>query len=183
MGQPLPQSLNFPLSERSEILNTGGLVAGFTGAVNDAVLLFTAPGVITGPTPAYITQANDANAGTSVALLKKGVYSVKLYLQGAGANTVEYGMSLDVAAAGLNSDPSFAIAGFQDVQTLVGVAGTTAIPAEISSTIIVSPEDEGGGGTIVRFHATAGGDAAPGAGSIVVAACYYRIRRINDAHV
>lgn len=179
----LPQSVNFPLSERSEILNTGGLVAGFTGAVNDAVLLFTALGVITGATPAYITQTNDANLGTSVALLKSGVYSVKLYLQAAGANTVDYGMSLDVAAAGLNSDPSFAIAGFQDVQSLIGVAGTTAIPAEVSSTIVVSPEDEGGGGTILRFHATNGANAAPGAGSLTVAACYYRIRRINAAHV
>ncbi len=172
------QNINLPLSARAEILNTGGLVATpFTGVVNDAVLLFTALGVITGP-PAGIVQANDANAGTSVTLFQPGVYDVKLYLQQLAAQTTEYGISQDVAAAGLIGDPSFAIAGFLEVRRSVSIAGQTAEPLGISTTVFVNAA-QAANGTVIRFHATDGAGAAPAA-DFTAAACYYRIQRINQ---
>ncbi len=179
MNHHLAQNINLPLALRSEIVNTGGLVADpFTGAVNDTVLLFAAVGAITGPA-AYITEINEANNGTSVTLQKAGVYEVKLYLQEVASQTVVIGISQDVAAAGLNSDPSFAIAGFLDVQS-----GTTGVgqvqPMSLTTTIIVRPEDEVAG-TVIRFHASDGANGAP-AGSFTQAAAYYRIRRVNQAH-
>lgn len=176
----LEQGINRPLTERSEITNTGGLVASpFTGAVNDAVLLFLVAGTVVG-VPAYISEVNDANAGTSVTLFKKGVYEVKLYLEQLAAQTSEFGISQDVAAAGLTDDPSFAIAGFLEVGVSTTIAGHRR-PLSITTTVLVQPEQEIAG-TVIRFHATAGGDAPPAA-DFEQAAAYYSIRRLNDLHV
>ncbi len=176
----LPQNINYPLSLRSEIENTGGLVATpFTGAVNDVVLLFTAAGTVTGP-GIYITEVNDANNGTSVTVTKAGLYSYKLYFESFQAADIVFGVSQDVAAAGLTGAPSFAIAGFLDVQASTGVAAEVSKPLEIAGTFIVSPEQEVAG-TVIRFHASTPAGAAPAA-ILVQATAYYRIRRINQAH-
>jgi len=173
------QNINLPLSERRGIINTGGLVASpFTGSASDAVLLFLAAGTVTGPT-ADIVETNSATLGTSVVITAPGVYEAKLYLQQVPAVTVVAGISQDVAAAGLTGDPSFAIAGFIDVQTKVTIAGQTAAAWSITSTIFVPPELEGG--TTIRFHATDGAGGAP-AVSLTQAAPYYSIQKINDLH-
>ncbi len=173
----LAQSINLPLTERREIVNTGGLVVSpFTGAVNDAVLLFSAAGVVTGPA-ADMVETNNANDGTSVLVRKAGIYEIKLYVEQTAGTTVTFGVSDDVAAAGLNSDPSFAIAGFLDVQNSVTVAGHTAA-LSVTTYAFIRPEDQS---SIIRFHATNGANGAPAA-ALTAKAVYYRIRRINQLH-
>lgn len=176
----LPQNINLPIAQRSELTNTGGIVAGFTGTANDAVLLFATPFTPQQGPPSYIVETNDAAAGTSVSINEPGVYAVELYIEPAGANTVHFGISQDVAAAGLTTDPDFATAGFLAVGHAVSLAAAV-LPALLQTTVMVSPE-QSIAGSVIRFHATDGGDAAPGAGSIIVASCYYRIRKINQLH-
>ena len=176
----LPQDINRPLAQRSAIVNTaGGLVASpFTGAVNTAVLLFAAAGIVSGPT-SYIVEVNDAAAGTSVVLRKPGVYEVRLYLEITEPIDVRFGISQDVAAAGLNTEPSFATNGFLDVQR-----ATTALllsnSGPITTHILVRPE-QSIAGTTIRFHATIVGGAAP-ANAFIAAGCYYTILRNNQEH-
>jgi len=176
----LPQSINQPLAERVGVVVRGvGLVASpFTGSANDCVLLFAGSGAQTGPT-AYMTVANSATAGTSVTINKAGKYRVKLYLEG-GAEPIDvvYGISQDVAAAGLIGAASFSIAGFVDVQrtTYVGILITE--PMEIVTDIDVRPEQEGTG-SVVRFHASTAAGAAPAA-DLIQAAAYYSVERINQ---
>lgn len=181
MGSEHPlQGINLPLSQRSSILNTGGLVASpFTGAVNDTVLLFSAAGAVTGPA-AFIVETNDADAGTSVLLTRAGVYVVQLYLQQAPTQASTIGISQDVAAPGLAGRPSFAIAGFTDVLDSVSVAAQNpSIP--VSSTVEVDNDLVAVGGSVIRFHGSTTGGAAP-TGDFNQANPYYRIRLINALH-
>lgn len=178
----LPQNINLPLDQRVEVLNTGGLVASpFTGAVSVAVLLFTAASVVTGPA-AFASAANDANLGTIVTLNKPGIYSCKLYLQQVfdGAGAITFGISQDVAVGGLTAVPAFATAGMLAVRNNVNVATMTNTPLEIATRLTVSPE-QADAGSLVRFHCTLSAGLAP-ALSLVAAAAYFRIRRINQLH-
>lgn len=174
------QGINNPLSEQRSFVNNGGLQASpFTGVVNDAVLLFAAGGTQVGPT-GDIVVANDANDGTSVTLNKSGIYEVKLYLEQLAATVLEYGISEDVAAAGLVNDPDFSILGMLEVGNNTTIAGQLQ-PIELVTTVLVSPEEEGGAGKVVRFHATDGANGAP-ALRFTQAACYYSVRRVNQLH-
>lgn len=175
----LPQNINRPLTLQSAIVNTGGLVVSpFTGAVNTSILLFAVAGTVSGPT-SYITETNDAAAGTSVVLFKPGVYEVRLYLEITEPVDVRFGISQDVAAAGLNTEPSFATAGFLDVQR-----ATTAVllsnSGPITTHVLVRPE-QSIAGTTIRFHTTLVGGAAPAA-ALIAAGCYYTILRNNQEH-
>ncbi len=179
----LRQNINNPDDQVAAALNTiGGFVASpFTGAVNDTVLLFAAASLVLGP-PSYIVAANDANAGTSITIFKPGVYLTEFYCEGAGEPVdFVYGLSQDVAPAGLNSAPSFAIAGFLDVQriTYAAVVGTTP-NVSIKSYVVVSPE-QSAAGSIVRFHASTAAGAAP-ALDLLQATPFFKILRVNQAH-
>ncbi len=184
----LPQAIDLPLASRNELLNTGGLVATpFTGSGNTAVLLFTAAATPTGPQgavaiPSWATSANDAVAGTSVTILKPGMYFVQLYAQQVASVDVVYGISQDVAAAGLlaTAIPAFATAGFVSVQRRVTIAGQSQTSTLLSAVIPVSPE-QSQLGSVIRFHATLGATGAPAA-TQTAAAAWYRVRKINDLH-
>lgn len=181
MTDYLPQNINRPLSHRLAIVTTGGLVASpFTGAVNTAVLLFANLGTVSGPTTEMVSD-NDGDDGTSIAIVKPGVYQVRLYLEADEPIDVRVGISQDVAAGGLTAEPSFATAGMLDVQrftTLANLANAMCL----SRNVIVSPEQSlAGVGSLIRFHATLVGGAAP-AGAFVQAAAYYTIVRNNQAH-
>ncbi len=179
-AEPTQQSINSPLSLRSAIVNTGGLVGSpFTGTANIAVLLFTAAGVVTGPA-AFYNEVNDAAAGTSVTLTRAGVYSVTLHLEQAATQATTMGISQDVAAAGLNSRPAFTIAGFEDVWGSLSTAATNP-SMTVTTPIYVDDALVGAGGSVIRFHATTSGGAAP-AGDLNAAPAYYRIRLVNALH-
>lgn len=175
----LPQNINRPLTLQSAITNTGGLVVSpFTGAVNTSILLFAVAGTVSGPT-SYITETNDANAGTSVVLFKPGVYEVRLYTEIEEPVDVRFGISQDVAAAGLTTEPSFATAGFLDVQRAT-TAALAANAAPITTHVLVRPE-QSISGTTIRFHATLVGGAAP-TDALNQAPVYYTILRNNQEH-
>lgn len=174
------QSINQSLSQRIEVLNTGGFVASpFTGSASIAVLLFTAASTITGPA-AYATAVNSATLGTVVTLFKPGRYSVELGLVTAASIAPVIGLSQDVAVAGLTTTPTFANAGTTDVlATLVPAA--TNLPVKISTEIIV-PRSLSQVGSVIRFLAALAGDAAPALG-FIQASGYFRIRNIGAAFV
>ena len=182
----LPQAVDLPLAARNELLNTGGLVVSpFTGAVNTAVLLFTAAATPVGPQgavaiPTWATSANDANAGTSVTLLKPGMYFVQLYCQQVAAVDVTYGISQDAAAGAITAVPAFATAGIVAVQRRVTIAGQTQVATHLSALVPVSPE-QSIAGSVIRFLATLSAGGAP-ANTQTAAAAWYRIRKLNDLH-
>lgn len=176
-------------SKRVFVRATGGLVAGRTGAVNDAVLLFAVAPVVTGSVD-LVTAANDAAAGSSFVIRAPGIYAVELYVEIlADALIPVLGISQDVAAAGLIGAAAFATAGFVDVMTPVIPVGTAAgaiVPVKISTTLEVTDiqaRQVVGGitGSILRFHASTAAGATPGVG-LQQAPPYYRIRRIADAY-
>lgn len=179
----LPQTINLPLAQRVEALNTGGLVASpFTGAVSVAVLLFTAATAITpAGSTAFISAVNDANLGTVVTINEPGVYEAELFVAQVASVDVVLGISQDVVVGGLTAVPAFATVGMLDVQRLVTIAGQTSTARGITSRIIVSPE-QADAGSLVRFHATLQAGGAP-AVALVAASAYFRITRLNQAHV
>lgn len=184
----LPQAIDLPLAARNELLNTGGLVASpFTGSVNTAVLLFAAAATPTGPQgavaiPSWATSDNSATLGTSITLLKPGMYFVQLYVQQVASVDVVYGISQDVAAAGLlaTAIPAFATAGMLAVQRRVTIAGQTQTATPLWAIVPVSPE-QSQLGSVIRFHATLGATGAP-AVTQTAAAAWYRVRKLNDLH-
>ncbi len=182
MTDHLAQNINRPLSHRLAIVNTGGLVATpFVGAVNDAVLLFTAAGTQSPVGNVEMVEDNDGDDGTSIAIVKPGVYQVRLYLEITEPFDVRFGISQDVAAAGLTTEPSFATDGFLDVQRNTA-ANMLSNSAGISRNVIVSPEQSlAGVGSVIRFHATLVGGAVP-TNALIAAGCYYTIVRNNQAH-
>lgn len=175
----LQQNISQPLESRVEFRNEGGLVATpFTGSTNVAILLWTGAGARVGP-PSYITETNVAADGTEITIFKPGVYEARLALQQATASDTFWGISVDVAAAGLTTTPTFANAGMLDVErNISGVAENVMV--NVTATFVVGPEHSING-RILRFHAAASGDAAP-ANAFIAAGCYYSVRRINQAH-
>ncbi len=173
----LEQDINNPLTEQRSFVFTGGLVASpFTGASATAVLLFIAGGTQEGP-PADIVVDNDADDGTTVTLNKQGIYEVKLYLEQLASVVLEYGISEDVAAAGLTDDPDFAIAGMLEVGNSTTPAANV-FPLELVTTVTVA---QGELGKVIRFHATDGANGAPALRFTQIAP-YWSIRRINQLH-
>ena len=174
------QNINLPNIQEVSFLITGGLVAAMTGTTNDAVLNFTGVAVIVGPTGA-ITSTNSVADGTTVGITLPGVYQVELGGTLGAAASAEMGISQDVAAAGLTTDPAFATAGMLDVLGATAPAATV-IPFKLSTTVLVRANAAGQAGTpagsIIRFHGTAGGDAAPA--GLTQASWYARIQRIGD---
>ena len=178
------QNLNQPLDQEVAARNlTDGLNAAVIGAVSTSVLRFNLAAVITGATPAFIRATNDADLGTEVTILKSGLYSVKLYLQAApGAFDVVYAVSQDVAVAGLTAEPTFAIAGFVDVQRTINTAVDAIVSSLELKTEIIVPHQAPGTGSMIRFHATGPAGISP-LGDLVLATAYYTVERINQAHV
>jgi len=174
------QNTNQSLSQLVEVFNRGPLVASpFTGSVNDAVLLWANASTVTGP-GAYATTVNSASAGTSVTLFKPGRYSVELGLASAASVPLSVAISQDVAAAGLNSTPTFAINGIVDVLRMV-VPAAMNIPFKFTTELHV-PRTAEQAGSIVRFHATLdAGD--PPTNAIIQASAYFRIRNIGAAFI
>jgi len=179
MSRPV-QNTNQSLSQVVEALNTGGLVASpFTGSVNISVLLFTAATTLTAATP-FMTAVNSAANGTSLTIFKPGRYSVELGLATLAGVAPTFGISQDVAAAGLTGVPAFTIAGFTDVLPSL-VPAATNIPIKITSELVVS-RAQAQAGSVIRFHAALAGPAAPAA-SIVQTSAYFRVRNIGAAYV
>lgn len=171
-------NINLPIAFRSSIVNTGGFVGSpFTGAVNDTVLLFQSAGDVTGP-PSYMIEDNDADLGTSVTITSAGVYIVELHIEEAALQASTIGISQDVDAAGLSARPSFAIGGFLAVANALSVAAS-AIPMNLTVPVIVTAQ-QAGDGSVIRFHGSTSGGAAP-AGDFNRDTPYYRITRINQA--
>lgn len=176
-------------SKRVFVRANGGLVAGRTGVVNDAVLLFLTAPTVTGSVD-LVTAANDANAGTSIVLRAPGIYIAELYVEIlADALIPVLGISQDVAAAGLIGAAAFGIAGFLDVLTPVVPVGSAAgmiypvkLTTEFEVNDIQARQVVGGvTGSIIRFHASTAAGATPGAGLQQVPP-YWRVRRIRDAY-
>jgi hypothetical protein len=185
----LQQSINQPLAQRLEVLNTTGLVASpFTGAVAIATLLFAGASEFIGPQgavaiPSWLTTINDADQGTLVRIFQPGVYMAELYLEqnDVGTTDTTYGISADVDVAGLTAVPSFATPGMLAVARNQTVAGETNVPLELCAPIDVSP-DQSIAGVAVRFHATLSAGLAPEALVAGSPGAYFRIRRINQLH-
>lgn len=168
------QNLNYDASKPSSIVNTGGLNASFTGTTNDAVLRFNAAGTVVG---AGIVETTTAADGTSVAITRPGIYVVDFTGVALGGTTVHAGVSINVAAAGLTTDPSYAIAGFISVQQPIVAAADVGQPINFTGIFI---ENIKGQTSVVRFHATNGSDAAP-VFTGLAAFFAYRITRLQDS--
>jgi hypothetical protein len=145
---------------------------------------------VVGQTPDRIEAANDANLGTSVIVREAGWYALELYVEIlADALIPIVGISKNVAAAGLTGAPSFAIAGFLDVQQpVIAVASAAGVIAPLKITTIeevtqLEASNVVGGveGAIFRFHSAIAAGATPGAG-LVQATPYYRVKRIANSY-
>lgn len=185
----LRQNINQPLATRLELLNTAGLVASpYTGSASTSVLLFAGADAAmqyVGPqgavqVPSWITAISSATLGTVITIFKKGVYMVELYVEQLADFDLVWGISQDVAVAGLTAVPTFATAGMLTVERNVSVATETIVPHQIAVPVMVSPEQEQLGSAI-RFHAALAGSAPPvdalTAGS---PGAWFRIRAVND---
>jgi len=192
----MPQSQAFTklqsASERIIVRAVGGFTTVRTGTTNISVLNFannpTVNGVVAGQAE-YVTAANSATLGSSVVLRMPGIYTVQFFANiVADALIPIFGISQDVAAAGLTTAPSFATAGFFNVQPPVVAVATAAgciIPVNITSSFEVTDRQAAqvaGGvtGSIIRFHAATSGPATPGAG-VEQATGYFEIRRTGPA--
>jgi len=168
-------------------LNTGGLVAGKTGAVNTAVLLWFGPATLVG-NPDYFEQVDDADDGTFLRITAPGNYELELrYLAVASANVLTVGLSKDQdGAAPIVAVPSFATPGIIDTMPTTLPAATAAtLPQKLVTPFEVTEEEArqvvgGITGCVIRMLAAIGGPAAPGAALAQTA--YYRLRRMGAAY-
>lgn len=186
----LQQSINLPIPTRREVLNTTGLVASpHTGTINTTVLNFAGAATFIGPQgavaiPSWIDSTNSATLGTTVTIFKPGVYMVELYLEQIADAMVgfdiTFGISQDVAAAGLIAVPSFATAGVIAVERHVTIATETIVPHLVKVPVTVSPE-QSSAGSVIRFHAalTAGG-APVDALTADTPGAWFRVRAIGE---
>ena len=170
MGNPNAQ-INTAQEESSSFLSV--LIAAQTGT-DDAVLLFTAV-ANTGP---GIVGANPAT-GSIVTVTRRGVYSISASLPMEANETAATGISLNVAAAGLATDPVLATAGMLQAGVTITPAATTAYISH--ATCVVVTEVAARAGAIFRGHATNNGDNLPAAGTFTLANCGMRVTRLADA--
>lgn len=166
-------SINRDAQKISSIINTGGLNAAETGSTDDAVLRFAAAGTIIGP---GIAEATTAANGTIVTITRPGWYNIELRGVTKATTVVDVGISANVAAAGLNSDPAYTIAGMLVAQgSINSTLATTQLPIVLDAKLEVIK----GASALVRFHATNGSDAAPDF-STTLASFYFRIVRLGN---
>lgn len=160
--------MNLDAGKITSAINTGGLNATETGSTDDAVLRFDAAApTIVGP---GISVATTAANGTVITITHPGWYFVEFTGVTKAATTVHLGLSSNVAAAGLNSDPSFAIAGMLEVLAPIVTPAANDTPFALRHCLEVLK----GTAQVVRFHATDGSDAAPDF-STTVASFSYRV--------
>ncbi len=168
----LADNLNLDAQKVSGLLNTGGLNATETGGTDDAVLRWNAAAAVTG---LGITEATTAANGTIITIDRPGEYDINLTGLTEASGTVDVGVSANVAAAGLNSNPEFAILGFLKVIQPILTPAALQIPFTMNTKVFVIK----GTAQLVRFHATNGSDAAPDFSS-TIAEFSYRITRVQD---
>lgn len=182
MGQPLPQSINQAHYQSVGAFNFGLAASPFTGSANDNVLLWLPTNeAVTGP-PTWTAIANSATLGTSITLLKKGVYAIDfLITQLASIATLVAGISQDYTGA-LNAAIVMAAA-----NGALQVTGPNTLPAATQSNIslstiaLVTPEQEAAG-SVIRFHAgLANGD--PPTAALLQTSGYYRIRWLGENNI
>lgn len=152
-----------------------------TGA-QDAVLRFNGLGTSEGQVAAstWVTQVNDATNGTTFAFLKRGKYSVDLFLDCQTAVTVVAGITYNSAALG--ADPSFATdPALRARGRYVQAAAGDAAPLNLHAEIDVSQADVNAGTAVLRAHATNGAGASVTAASLNLGECALIIRRISDS--
>lgn len=176
-NRPKLQRINLPQYPTQVAASSRGIVAGFTGAVNDTVLLWSGVNDAIVPTASpRVTITNDANAGTSVLITRPGIYLARLSLVVGVVGLPTIVAGINVGGAGLTVDPSFT--------TCVALGRVVIITADDRATItlaasinVVSP-----GQTVpVRFQASNGAGAAPAANSLVIADAAYSIDRLDIA--
>lgn len=176
-NRPKLQSINLPQYPGNIAAQNRGLVAGFVGAVNDTVLLWDPANQSIVPTAdSGVTITNDANAGTSVLLVKPGIYVLRLSLVVNVTGTPTIVAGINVGGAGLTTDPSYT--------TCVSVGRVVIITADDQAGIelVATINVESPGQTIpVRFQASNGAGGAPAADSLVIADCAYAISRVDIA--
>ena len=176
-NRPKLPSINLQQYPQNFGARSRALVAGFTGAVNDTVLLWTGANDTLAPTTSSgITITNDANLGTSVLIDTPGIYVVRLSLEVNTVGTPTIVAGINIGGAGLTGDPSYAncvALGRVLIVTADDVAGI-----ELVTTIVVA---EAGQTIPVRFQASNGAGAAPAAASLAVANCLYSIDRVDSA--
>ncbi len=144
-----------------------------TGIPNVAVLFFT-NAAATGP---GVTAVSDAANGAVATVTRRGVYSISLCLPTVANDTVATGISLNVAAAGLTTDPVLATAGM--LQAGVNDNPVNCQTTVTHETLVVVTEVAARAGAIFRGHATDNGDLAPG-NAFTNADCSMRIVRCFD---
>lgn len=155
-GPSSAQRINAELVENSLYTNNT-LHANFTGTTNDAVLLFNAAGTYTGPT-GNITDSNivgpAANDGSFFSIFEPGVYAVELTVSQSGVASNVFGLSLNVANAGLSAVPALATFGMTHVVPVISLANQIASATITAVYRITQNLARAAGGAIVRGHAT-----------------------------
>lgn len=148
-----------------------------TGSTNDAVLRFNAAGTATEDDPGTFTETTTAADGTSLAIKKAGIYLFTFTATLTGAVPVFFGISQDVAAAGLVNDPAFATTGFLAIADCLSVASNTAVCSLMATVYVSRALAASATGSVLRCHATNSGNAAPV--GIVAGSVQYRVALIG----
>lgn len=170
---------------RLVVTNVTDLVAGKTGAVNTAVLLWSgAPAEDIGGD--NVVDTNDADDGTTIVISQPGIYVAELdvLIVGDAAANPTLGISKNVAVGGLTAVPAYATAGMLKVLPTTQPAATD-VPQSVSAVFEVTDQEAravAGGitGAIIRFHAAIAGPAAPGAG-LAATPARYSVRALGPA--
>lgn len=161
-----------------------GLAATPVGSAFDGVLAFASDPVATGQyaVAAWATVVRSATNGTSVQILKRGIYVFNFGLQCGAANTMQGGISLDelVATLGSNPTPSTVGAAIRAFGRWNGQAAGDLGSISLSAVIPVTQAMINAGQGIVRPRATNGADATPVAAGLALADCYFDCERIAD---
>lgn len=177
-NRPKLQLQNMPQYSGTVSASSRGLVAGFTGSTNDAVLLWSGTNdATTQLVPGDIAITNSATLGTSVAITRSGVYVVTLSLVVNVSGTPTIVAAITTQTTNLATDPSFA-----NGAIVLGQVVTTT--ADDRSTITLSTTFNVGTTGLanpIRFMASNGAGAAPAADSLVIADCSYSINRVDAA--
>lgn len=155
MGEQLSVGKVGPAGE-FDVTRTFGVGAAANGAVDTAVLRFTAAN-ITNAAGAF-TVAEDGNLGTVLTNVLSGYWCIRLYAALVGAGNLQIGIGLNAAAAGniTTSPTTFAVvdagAGTMGVQALAGDTNIAADGPHLLWCLVylrLAPGD------ILRFYATA----------------------------
>lgn len=167
------------LQQHGEQLQIVGLVPGFTGSTNLGVLLFAnAPTVLGSQALAeFATVVNSATAGTSIEILRRGLYHFALGVRSTTAGaSIFAGLSLD--ATTFIGVPAMGANGMQGVDAVNNAAVDVGQAMVCGYVRITQALAQTPGQGIIRGHASSGGGAAPT--NVDAAASFLRLTRVAD---